>query len=49
MMHSPIERLFSLFDQTAVILQEELRCTYLEAVAETGENFFLWRCSAGRS
>jgi site-specific DNA-methyltransferase (adenine-specific) len=40
MMHSPIERLFSLFDQTAVILQEELRCTYLEAVAETGENFF---------
>lgn len=37
---TPIERLFTLFDQTALILQEELHCTYLEAVAETGENVF---------
>ncbi|WP_027409648.1 class I SAM-dependent methyltransferase [Anoxybacteroides tepidamans] len=39
-MLTPVEQLFSLFDQTACILQEELRCTYLEAIAETGENIF---------
>ncbi len=36
----PIEKLFSLFNDTAEILQEELQCTYLEALAETGENIF---------
>jgi site-specific DNA-methyltransferase (adenine-specific) len=37
---SPVETLFSVFDTTASILQEELSCTYLEALAETGENLF---------
>ncbi len=37
---SPVEQLFTLFNETAVILQEELSCTYLEALAETGENLF---------
>lgn len=37
---SPIEALFTLFNETALILQEELNCTYLEALAETGENLF---------
>lgn len=35
-----MERLFKLFDETAQILQEELDCTYIEALAETGENLF---------
>ncbi|WP_062104262.1 class I SAM-dependent methyltransferase [Bacillus niameyensis] len=35
-----IEKLFTIFDQTSAILQEELACTYLEALAETGENLF---------
>ena len=37
---SPVERLFNLFDETAGILQEELECTYLDALAETAENLF---------
>ncbi|MFE8704240.1 class I SAM-dependent methyltransferase [Cytobacillus sp. FJAT-54145] len=37
---SPVEDLFTVFNETATILQEELSCTYLEALAETGENFF---------
>jgi site-specific DNA-methyltransferase (adenine-specific) len=37
---SPVEQLFTLFNETALLLQEELNCTYLEALAETGENFF---------
>lgn len=37
---SPVEQLFTLFNETALILQEELGCTYLEALAETGENLF---------
>jgi site-specific DNA-methyltransferase (adenine-specific) len=37
---SPVEKLFTVFNETALILQEELECTYLEALAETGENFF---------
>ncbi|MCP3741152.1 class I SAM-dependent methyltransferase [Rossellomorea sp. BNER] len=40
MMDSPVETLFNLIDQTAEILEEELSCTYLEAIAETGENLF---------
>ncbi|RST76392.1 class I SAM-dependent methyltransferase [Siminovitchia acidinfaciens] len=36
----PIEKLFSLFDDTTEILQEELQTTYLESLAETGENIF---------
>lgn len=37
---SPVETLFTLFNETALILQEELSITYLEALAETGENIF---------
>ncbi|WP_421380479.1 class I SAM-dependent methyltransferase [Bacillus salacetis] len=37
---SPTEMLFNVLDETALILQEELSCTYLEAIAETGENLF---------
>jgi site-specific DNA-methyltransferase (adenine-specific) len=37
---SPIENLFNTLDETALILQEELACTYLEAIAESGENLF---------
>jgi site-specific DNA-methyltransferase (adenine-specific) len=37
---SPVEDLFTLFNETALALQEELSCTYLEALAETGENLF---------
>jgi site-specific DNA-methyltransferase (adenine-specific) len=35
-----IEELFHTFDETARILQEELSCTYLDALGETGENLF---------
>jgi site-specific DNA-methyltransferase (adenine-specific) len=37
---SPVEQLFTLFNDTAIALQEELDCSYLEALAETGENLF---------
>ncbi|WP_312470001.1 class I SAM-dependent methyltransferase [Neobacillus sp.] len=37
---SPVEQLFTLFNETALILQEEISCSYLEALAETGENLF---------
>lgn len=37
---SPVEELFTVMNETALILQEELSCTYLEALAETGENLF---------
>lgn len=37
---SPVEDLFTIFNETAAILQEELSITYLEALAETGENLF---------
>lgn len=37
---SPVEQLFTLFNETALVLQEELSCTYLDALAETGENLF---------
>lgn len=37
---APVEQLFTLFNETAIVLQEELSCTYLEALAETGENLF---------
>jgi len=40
MKFSPVEDLFTFFNETAVILQEELSCSYLEALAETGENLF---------
>jgi site-specific DNA-methyltransferase (adenine-specific) len=36
----PVEQLFNKFDETALLLQEELSCTYLDALGETGENFF---------
>ena len=35
-----IEKIFTTFDTTANILQEELSCTYLEALSETSENIF---------
>lgn len=37
---TPVEQLFNEFDETSQILQEELSCTYLDALGETGENFF---------
>lgn len=37
---TPVEKLFTAFNETADILKEELACTYLEALAETGENLF---------
>ncbi len=37
---TPVEQLFYEFDETTQILQEELSCTYLDALGETGENFF---------
>lgn len=37
---SPVEELFTFFNETAAVLQEELSCTFLEALAETGENLF---------
>lgn len=35
-----VEKIFTIIDNTATILREELSCSYLEAVAETGENIF---------
>ena len=35
-----VEQLFNEINETAQILQEELSCTYLDAIGETGENFF---------
>ncbi|QPC47228.1 class I SAM-dependent methyltransferase [Mangrovibacillus cuniculi] len=35
-----MEHLFQVFNETTVLLQNELQCTYLEALAETGENMF---------
>ncbi|WP_064092635.1 class I SAM-dependent methyltransferase [Rossellomorea aquimaris] len=40
MINSPVETLFGVIDETALLLQEQLACSYLEAVAETGENLF---------
>jgi site-specific DNA-methyltransferase (adenine-specific) len=37
---SQTEKLFSLFNETAELLQEDLAYAYLEAIAETGENLF---------
>lgn len=37
---TPVEQLFNEFDETSQILQEELSCTYLDALGETGENLF---------
>ncbi|GKU81568.1 class I SAM-dependent methyltransferase [Niallia sp. NCCP-28] len=36
----PVEELFTVFSETATLLQEEMGCTYLEALANTGENMF---------
>ncbi|MBS4173814.1 class I SAM-dependent methyltransferase [Bacillus sp. FJAT-49736] len=35
-----MEAIFNVMNETAEVLQEELSCTYLEAIAETGENLF---------
>ncbi|WP_071393836.1 class I SAM-dependent methyltransferase [Bacillus tuaregi] len=37
---TPVEELFMVINDTAVLLQEELNVSYLEALAETGENIF---------
>ncbi|WP_428911318.1 class I SAM-dependent methyltransferase [Niallia sp. Krafla_26] len=37
---TPIEELFTVVNETATLIQEEMNCTYLEALAETGENLF---------
>ncbi|WP_251549591.1 class I SAM-dependent methyltransferase [Neobacillus muris] len=37
---TPIEQLFTIFNETAQILQEEMDSSFLEALAETGENIF---------
>lgn len=37
---TPVEDLFTVINETATILQEELSITFLEALAETGENIF---------
>lgn len=34
------QELFQVLDNTAIILQNELEISYLEAVYETGENLF---------
>ncbi|MFS1517614.1 class I SAM-dependent methyltransferase [Bacillus sp. SCS-151] len=39
-MSTNIEQIFTVIDCTANLLQEDLACSYLEAVAETGENIF---------
>jgi len=40
LIHSKVESFFRLLDETAVLIQKELSCSYLEALAETGENVF---------
>ncbi|MFS0658530.1 class I SAM-dependent methyltransferase [Niallia alba] len=37
---SPVEELFTIFNETALIIQEELEYTYLESLALSGENIF---------
>ncbi|WP_338449113.1 class I SAM-dependent methyltransferase [Niallia oryzisoli] len=37
---TPVEELFTIINDTAILLQEELNVSYLEALAETGENLF---------
>lgn len=40
MEYSSFEKLFQLFDESAIVLESEIGMTYLEALAETGENIF---------
>jgi len=40
MNQSPLEILFKTLDETAILLEKELDCSYLDALAETGENIF---------
>lgn len=37
---SQVEKIFTIINESAQVLQQELNCPYLEAVAETGENLF---------
>lgn len=37
---TPVEDLFTIFNESASLMQEELQCTYLDALAKTGENLF---------
>ncbi|GER66993.1 hypothetical protein BpJC7_30610 [Weizmannia acidilactici] len=43
MTKSPVETLFTAFNESALILQNSLSVTYLEAIAMTGENLFRGR------
>lgn len=40
LIQTPVEVLFQTFNETTRLLVNELECTYLEALAETGENIF---------
>lgn len=40
MKQTPVEILFQIFNETTQLLVNEIGCTYLEALAETGENIF---------
>ncbi|MGG1689449.1 class I SAM-dependent methyltransferase [Heyndrickxia ginsengihumi] len=40
MSESPVEKIFEVLNESSQILQHSLSCTYLEALAETGENLF---------
>ncbi|EQC2287996.1 class I SAM-dependent methyltransferase, partial [Listeria monocytogenes] len=40
MANEATQELFQVLDNTAIILQNELEISYLEAVYETGENLF---------
>lgn len=37
---TPVEEFFTVINETAILLQEELNVSYIEALAETGENLF---------
>jgi site-specific DNA-methyltransferase (adenine-specific) len=37
---TPVEKFFTVINETATLLQEELNISYIEALAETGENLF---------
>jgi len=40
MQKTAVEQIFQILDDTAILLKNELDCTYLEALAETGENLY---------
>lgn len=40
LIQSKVEELFTVLDETTSLIQRELSCSYLEALAESGENLF---------